>query len=479
MIRTAFHLFLLTCLSGGGLNGAETGLPATDDKPVSVKDRVGPLPKIYSSASHQFFVIGHPPGAPKGPPPLSQIRVDHLQMDPSVLAMACERVKQQLYKMLLLDDEWKSRISVVVDGPALPEQPIAITAIAGSRGLNYRVVLPGQVPKQRLVRAIVRALLLEVINREARGTLVTEVPLWLQEGLAAHLFATEGDILMQGITERVFGLNGSKIVTGARTRTTFDRTYEDSLVDTYRHLQLNQPIDFALLNLPNPGQLTGYEWKTYQHCAHLFVAELLRLPDGPEKLTALLRALPEFHNPQLALIKAFEPQFHSALAIEKWWSLVLVDFQGRDANLRWGENRALEHLNEILYAPVVIRANTNAVPVTREMHFQQLIRDTSFNRHKPILEQALKKLFVVQLNAHRDLARLINDYRLTIHEYISKRDAVDDAKGAATPNVIVAKKSTIDQLDLLDGIRFDYKLVASPEPARQMDLERVEKLINK
>lgn len=479
MKRFPHHLFLLIWLFAGTTDGAEIAIPDTSSKPASVKERLGPLPKIYSSASRQFFVIGHPPGAPKGAPPLSQIRADHLQMDPSVLAMACERVKQELYLMLLLDDEWMSTISVIIEGRAPPEQPISITAIAGSRGLNYRIVLPGQIPKQRLIRTIVRALLLEIINRKTSGTRVNEVPLWLQEGLAAHLFATQGDILMQGITERVFGLNGAKIVTGARTPTTFDRTYEDSLAATYRHIQLNQPLDFAHLNLPEPEQLTGYEWKTYQHSSHLFVAELMRLPEGPENLSNLLKILRDYHNPQLAFIKAFQPQFQTALAIEKWWSLVLVDFQGRDANLRWGENRALDHLNEILYAPVVIRANTNTVPITREMHFQQLIRDTSFDQHKPILKHALKKLLIVQLNAHKDLARLINDYRLTIDEYIRKRDTAGDAKGELPPSVKVAKKTTIDQLDLLDGIRFDYKLVASPEPQRPMDLERVETLINK
>lgn len=479
MNRLNLHLILLAGLLTGGVNGAEDPGPPDKEPKLSVRERIGPLAQVYRSASQQFFVVGHIPGAPKGPPSLSQIREGHLQLDPSVLAITCELVKLELLNYLKLDDKWQSTISVVVNGTAPPESNIGVAAIAGSRGYTYRLELPGQIPKQRLVRSLVRALLLEIINRQQNGGRFTEVPRWLQEGLAAHMFAQKGDILLQGITARVFGLDGPKMVTDARTQTTFDRTYEGSLAAAFRHLQLTEPLGFNQLNLPDPGQLTGYGWKTYQHSSHLFIAELLRLQNGPEALAELLLQLPKFLNPQLALLKAYKQHFRTALELDKWWSLVLVDFRSRGPNLRWGQSRALEHLNEIMYAPMVIRADTNSVPITREMHFQQLIQDTDFIVHKKILQHALRKLSIVQLNANRDLARLINDYRLTLDEYIRKREGSSNSRKELPTSVKLTKKKTIEQLDLLDGIRFDYKLVASPEPEKPMDLERIEKLLNK
>jgi len=479
MNRLQLHLILLTGLLAGGVKGAGEAEPPEKDPTPTVRERIGPLAQVYRSASQQFFVIGHTPGSPKGPPSLSQIREGHLQLDPSVLAITCELVKQELLNYLRLEDKWASSISVVVNGTAPPESNIGVAAIAGSRGYTYRLELPGQIPKDRLVRALVRALLMEMINRPQNGGRFTEVPRWLQEGLAALMAAQKGDILLQGITARVFGLDGPKLVTDARTPTTFDRTYAGSLATAFQHLQLTEPVDFTQLNMPDPGQLTGYAWKTYQHSSHLFVAELLRLQNGPEALADLLRHLPKFLNPQLALLKAFEEHFRTALELDKWWSLVLVDFRSRGPNLRWGQSRALEHLNEIMHAPMVIRANTNSVPITRAMHFQQLIQETAFTVHKNILKHALGKLLIVQLNANTDLARLIKDYRLTIEEYIRKRDASSDGRGELPNSVKLTKKKTIEKLDLLDGIRFDYKLVASPEPEKPMDLERVEKLLNK
>ena len=68
-------------------------------------------------------------------------------------------------------------------------EPIVITTLRYSDGWAYRLEIPEQVDGPRLVKSLAQVLLLELANRNARAR-QAELPLWLTEGLTAHLQAT-------------------------------------------------------------------------------------------------------------------------------------------------------------------------------------------------------------------------------------------------------------------------------------------------
>lgn len=439
-----------------------------------LKQRLGSMPKIYTSSSQQFIVVGYEPGSPNGPPDRAMIRSNHVQLDPAVLVATCERVRSHLLLLLRRqEDKWEAPITIRIIGRGDPDMPIGVAGGLGARGWRFTLTVPGQVKRTRLVRAIVRGILLDVANRGNMTRKVAEIPLWLQEGIAARLSALWGYSLASGINHQLYGLDGPKMVVNRAPTSVFDQTYRDLLGPERRHLDLFDPVGFTDLQHPLPGHLEGYHWRTFQACSHVFVAQLLKMKDGEKMLWGMIGALSEYSNAQFAFLDSFKSVFATALAADQWWSLVLVDFKTRDPTMRWGEQRSLARLQEILQAPVTIRRSTNTVPVMKEMMFQDLLRETPYRQHRPIIAQSIAKLVIMRFNAQEDLARLIHDYRGTLENYLRRQDGKIDSSAAK-----LLKRETIEKLNLLDGIRFDMKLVASPEPEKPLDLNRVEKLID-
>ena len=199
----------------------------------------------FTSQCGQFTVIGHAPGSPLGPPSLSKIRGGYLQMDPALLLLTCEQIKTKLLGLLEGGDEWKGAITGFVQGKALASEPVQVNSQWYPHGWRFQIVVPGQVERKQLIRATVRALLLEMANRHNPTAGLAETPLWLQEGLAAQLFA----------------LHGTTLVPGNRTLTIQTETSVDVYREDRDHLRLFRPLDFAALSYPTQRQLTGLAWE--------------------------------------------------------------------------------------------------------------------------------------------------------------------------------------------------------------------------
>jgi len=471
-IHLLWLLILCGSPSGDGLRAQQLapGLRA-------IKERLGPLPRVYSSSTRQFVVVGHEPGSELGPPSRSKIREGYMQMDPGLVVVSCERVKSELlFLFQRRTNEWESQITVYINGKGDPDMPVEVAASYSSRGWQIRLVLPGQMEKRRFVGAIVRALLMDVANRGWHGARAAEAPLWMREGIAAHLYAMWGPSLAQGVGAHVWGLDGPVLVVHRHPVGVFEIDYQRLLEPERRRLELFEPLSFSELQLPGPEHLEGYGWQTFQACAHVFVAELLKLKEGRKMLWKAVELLPRYRNGQLAFMEAFRPVFPTVLAADKWWSVALVDFKLRDDGMRWSQERTLARLRDILHVPVSVRIGTNAVPGLREMVFQRLVRETTYEQHRPILLQSVGKLLIMQVNSRRDMARLLADYRDALEDYLRKQDA---SKTPAASRL--HKQELIERLDLLDGIRLDFKLVASPEPEPQPEVElaRAERLLER
>lgn len=407
----------------------------------------------YESRSQQFVVFGALPGTAYGAPDLSLLETNHVQIEPSVLVLTCERLKFELLKELNMSDGWTGQIQITVRGDMPPAEVVVVESQWFSNGWRYRMVLPGQMERPRLVRALTRALLLELANRHNRSQRLAEIPLWLEAGLATHLLAVHGDTL----------------VAENRTRRSIDQgLVADVFREAHRRLQGQELTAFSDLTLAQPGQFTEEQWEVFRSISQLLVAELLLLPEGRAGLRELLRVLPSYLNPQLAFLRAFEPQFPTMLEVEKWWSAAWLNFTARDRHLRLSFDATLRQLEEILTTPIAVRVGTNTVPGRKELPLRELIANTEYLRHQPAVAQATLQLQLLQVSAPAELARLIGDYRQSLITYLKRRTEFSASSTSKSADAKIAVKDALQQLDLLDVIRADFQSVspaAAPAPA--------------
>ena len=107
---------------------------------------------------------------------------------------------------------------------------------------------------------------------------------------------------------------------------------------------------------PTAGQWDGEAGQIYGFSAQLFVHQLLRLPEGRACLCAMLAQLPQRYNWQLAFLDSFKAYFQRPLDIEKWWTLNLTHFTGRDLTQAWPVEESWQKLDEILLSDAQVRA---------------------------------------------------------------------------------------------------------------------------
>jgi hypothetical protein len=295
------------------------------------------------SRTDQFIVFGALPGMASGPPSLSLIETNHLQMDPTLLVLTCERVKTEVLRELGLSDAWTGRIQINVRGELRPTEPVMIESQWNPNGWRYLIVVPGQMERPRLMRALTRALLLEIANRGNASQRPAEIPLWLEEGLATHLLALHGDSLIPEI----------------RTLTSLvQEAHPDVFTEARRQLRGRELVPFADLWLAPPGEASDEQRAGFRRTSQLLVAELLYLPEGRACLREFLRQLPAYLNSQLALLHGFAPHFQTMLDAEKWWAVVWMNFTGRERLMRFSADHGLRQLEGILVPAIAVRLGT-------------------------------------------------------------------------------------------------------------------------
>lgn len=425
---------------------------------------------VYSR-SDQFVVSGVMTIAPKKlkrDPPKNEPEpaVTLLELEPPLLAVIAERIKVELLRELGAADKWQGRIFVMVRQPGETDTEVYITSERFQNNWQYRVELPQNVEPARLARAIVRVLLLELANRSASER-PAEIPLWLSEGFTAHLLASpEASLNLQPeqpLRDKKFNTLAA-IAPPAR-----DRVKPDLLALVRARLKEAPPLPYADLSMPSDEQLTGDAWETYRGCAHLFVTELLKLKDGRAAMREMLRALPEYLNWQFAFYRGFNAHFHSPLEVEKWWSVTLLNFTGRDQHLKWSAEASLQRLDEILIAPVAVRATARALPERADVKLQMLFTKMKYAQQKEALQKTINQLRALQWNAPPDMLKLVDDYRVTLETYLQKRNKAageTDVRSGAATGLHPFVRETVAKLELLDVIREDFRKYGSPATPR-------------
>jgi len=397
--------------------------------------------KVYSR-SQQFFISAAPAGTLASPYARRfQAPTNAVTLEPAVLSVTSERVKDALLQELGAKDEWRGRIQIALEPATAANTEIIIKALQFSDGWRYRVEMPDRLAPERLVRALVQVLLQEMANR-ADPQRQAEIPLWLTEGLTAQILA----------------IHNEGLVLEPRTRVSFSQRRLDPLQEVRTQLRQQSALSFADLNLPGEASLNGGGWETYRRSAQLLLVELQGLRNGRAALQAFIRELPHYLNAQLAFLEAFRAHFETTLAVEKWWSVTLVHFTGRALQMKWAAATCLQRLDEILRAPVEVRAGADALPRRDELHLQRLLEQADYAHQKPALQQAVVQLTLLQANAPPDVRKLVKDYSQTLTGYLQHRERamnIADQKGQAGGARLIVR-NTIEQLDLLDVIRGDF-----------------------
>ena len=415
-----------------------------------------PPPDMVSARgiSGQFIVTGAPSpaaGARLAGRPDVATNTDFVRLEPALLAISAERVKASLRRELDIDPNapWRGQIFLALHPAQSTDEDVAIVSERFAGNWNYQVRLPNVLPRTRFARAMTGVLLLEFANRNARAR-CAEIPPWLTDGLSRQLFAADWqEAILSSPAKRVNGLPVSRTVTTERGL--------DPLAGARRILQNQTALTFEQLSWPTGAQLSGADGGAYRASAQLFVSELLGLKNGRAHLRAMLEALPDRYNWQMAFQTAFRENFPRPLDVEKWWALQIVGFAARGPGPMWTPAVSRAHLDEILSVPVEMRTASNVLPVHAQISLQAVIRNWDRARQVAMLQTKLRDLELAQLRMAAPLAVLTDGYRRALADYLGsgKRPSLVTRwiKHPFTASSKLTLEDTLKKLDALDARR--------------------------
>jgi hypothetical protein len=412
------------------------------------------LPGVFSSrsVSGQFLIQS---AATASVSPLAgylENDTNFIRLDPTLLTVSCERIKQLVCRELGANDPWKGKIFLRLYPTSSPDDSIAIESEQYRDGWQYHVSLPVISHRERYVRAIVAVLLLEMANRQAREH-PAELPLWLTEGIGQEIWTANA---REVILPPPQGMGGGLRLTTMQ----FNSRQQNPLQHAHEVLSAGAPMNFEQLSWPAAGRTGGDDSELYRSSAQLFVHQLLNLPNGAARLRTMLSGLSRFYNWQFAFLNAFEEFFHGPVDVEKWWSLQLIHFTGRGLADAWSAEESWQKLDECVRSAVQVRIGTNELPLHAEISLQTIIREWPNARQGPALETKLRELQMLRPRLSKDLANLTSDYCRVIETYVAELDR----HGFILPfrKHALQRRSadeTFQQLDQLDARR------ASMQPA--------------
>lgn len=406
------------------------------------------------SLSQQFIVLGETRSARALSPSSANSSTNHqvVELQPAFLAISCERIKHALFRELGLDQrQWRGRIFINLHPPQNSDEAI-IASHQYDGNWTYRMELPSTMEPSRLVTVVVDALLMEVANRNAEDH-SAEIPAWLAQGLAQQIITSSQSDLVSRPPDRA--QNGV-----AFNPVFFSGRLLDPLTPAKTELGNQPPLSLEALSWPSEEQLSGEAAKAYRSSAQLFVQRLLHLKDGQACLRAMLADLPRHYNWQISMLNAFRAHFASQLELEKWWTLQLVNFTGRDLSNTWPSDESWNKLDEIVRSSVQVRTVASEMPMRSEVSLQTIVREWDFLRQSEAFQVKLRQLLLLRYQVSQDLAGLVDKYRATLETYLKDRNqtgAVRALRGG--PRVVVDKvaQETISQLNALDARREELR----------------------
>lgn len=407
------------------------------------------------SISGQFVVTGSPRLSNLAMFPEVATNQDFVRLEPALLAVSAERIRQSLLEKLGMDSHapWSGTIYLSVHPARSLDESVAVVSSRFEGRWVYHLLLPDVLPRQKLVRALTGAVLLEYANRTA-GERSADVPAWLIEGFSQELLA-------ENLQDIVLSAPDQTINSIPMDRVSFNERGVDALAGARNTLQLYSVLTFQQLSWPTDAQLSGEDGGVYRASAQLFVDNLLGLRNGAAKMRAMLQALPRYYNWQTAFQLAFRRDFPAPLDVEKWWALQTVIFTSHSPGPQWTAEVSREKLDEILSVAVEFRSASNNLPATAEVSLQQVIRNFDSTRQLEILQTKLRDLELAQFRMAPSLAIITAEYRNTLAAYLGVTPAIHGR--LIYPKYIAVKptaRETLARLDVLDAQRRSLVLAA-------------------
>ncbi len=367
-------------------------------------------PILITSVSTQFVVRGQPQRSMLA----ANAREDFAYLDPSTLAVTAERVKRALTHELGWGDRWRGIIYLNIRPVRGDNHQPDIIVFRSDRGWSYRVDLPDEISRARLLETLVQALVLEFAGRSATNQNI-ELPPWLIEGLTAHL--SQGPLLGVALQARTL----QQISDNPQWRAARDMKHIDVDQALRGRLQQNGALTVDQLNWPEFGDFDPVAEDAYHHSAHLFVRELLRMPGGPDALCAMMALLPSHLNWQTAFLRAFEPYFARMLDVEKWWSLTVSQWKAHDSPLHWSNVEARRRLDEILYTSIQTPGPDDVPRRATPVALQTLLQELAFPQQLGLLQTKLQQLQMMQIHCTPEMATLVGGYQAALATYLESR----------------------------------------------------------
>ena len=386
--------------------------------------------RTLRSQSRQFIVRGLPvsPGLMANAAPDNS---SFVRLDPAVLAIGCDRIKQALLEELSLPDNWKGTIQLDLHPYRRDDEAIQVTSVSFQNGWGYFLEMPEIVERTRLLRAIVQALLSEIANRNVQER-AADLPWWLIEGMTACLRAADPSLLSLQLDTRIVRQHGP----------------EESLKSVRELLRNRSALTINELSWP-PEDV---DYPLFQACSHLFVHELLRLRGGRQCLGEMLLRAGNHLNWQTSFLQAFQPHFQRLIDVDKWWCLHVTHLTARDPMSVWPLSDTLSQLREILLTPVQTRSGADQLPAASYVDLQKVVSEWEPARQDAVLQQKILHLQALRLRAAAETLPTLDGYLLALQQYAFGKTGAANSKMESIA-VTNPKASFLRRLKELDAAR--------------------------
>jgi hypothetical protein len=213
--------------------------------------------------------------------------------------------------------------------------------------------------------------------------------------------------------------------------------------------------------------LSGERWDTYKVSSHLFVAELLKLPDGRQRMQLFLQSLPQYLNWQIAFLQVYQPYFGSLLDVEKWWALRLAQIEGEDLWFGWSKPAVWNQWESILRVNVLVSELDARLPAYSSVPLQRIIELYDYAAQKEVLLMKLKQLEFLRQQGSPKVKPTIDAYIQTLQDYMRRREQAGyepAMKGLPTPRPQLLVEETVRRLDALDKRRENMRRLVVEAP---------------
>lgn len=436
-----WQFFAVASLLASGLGVSQSGMA-----------QVSALQNVTTRSSSGQFIALAKPYLRSSRAALAAVATEdtgYLRLDPTVLTISAERIRQAVLRELQAPGEWKGKIYLRLRPAETTADRVVVSAERFKDGWQYAVDIPEVVESWRYVQALTHCLLLELANRTANQR-SSEIPSWLVDSLAARLLATsEAQILLSA--------PGYSRNTSTLTTRLVDAKRDDPLKEAHKALAKRPALTYQQLSWPAPD-LSAADAQHYRYSALFFLDQLLRLKDGRHRLVLFLSDLPNFYNWQMAFLKAFDSYFKRPLDIEKWWALQTVHFSGREQGEIWPLSESLAQLEEVLAPAVDIYATSNSLPTQSRVTLQTIVREWKPGDRSAALERKIVELEMLRIRFAPELVPMLDNYHRALRYFLVEEDRIHAPRPhqeeAARKRLVI---DTVRQLDQLDALRRTLK----------------------